>query len=321
MQVNHAPNLHRVLPRHLLGIAKQENPAILEQDSMLFSIITPSFRQLDWLELCAASIADQGVHLEHLVQDAGSPGIEGWITSHPQVQVTVEKDAGMYDAINRGLKRARGEICSYLNCDEQYLPGTLRKVGEYFERHPEIDIVFGDAILADESLQPVAHRRAVTPLYWHTLLRPLGVLTCSTFFRRKVVDDGVLFDPSWRSIGDKAWVLELLKRGYRMHALHEPLAVFAFTGENISNSLSEDRRWDEKLSPGFRRLRPVAQLQHVLRKWQAGAYRPFTENLSYYRREDPTHRVAFSHLRLGSFWPRQNDHTAIPASANNDKHA
>ena len=50
---------------------------------MLFSIITPSYRQLDWLNLCAASVADQGVEIEHRVQDAGSPGIEAWAQNHP----------------------------------------------------------------------------------------------------------------------------------------------------------------------------------------------------------------------------------------------
>jgi len=42
-----------------------------------FTIITPSFKQLDYLGCCVASVADQeGVTVEHIVQDAGSPGIE-----------------------------------------------------------------------------------------------------------------------------------------------------------------------------------------------------------------------------------------------------
>jgi glycosyltransferase involved in cell wall biosynthesis len=287
---------------------------------MLFSIITPSFRQLDWLGLCAASIADQGVDFEHLVQDAGSVGVEDWMKSHPGVKVTVEPDNGMYDAINRGLKRARGEICAYLNCDEQYLPGTLRKVGDYFNQHPEVDVVFGDAILADAELRPLAYRRAVTPLRWHTLLRPLGVLTCSTFFRRKVVDDGVLFDPSWKIMGDKAWIFQLLDRGYPTAVVPEPLAVFAFTGANLSHlqaGLEERRRWERDFSPGFRLLRPLAHLHHIWRKWQAGAYRFFTEDLRYYQWGKPDHRTVFTHLKLGSSWPRQAPRSDDPPAEGN----
>jgi len=101
------------------------------------------------------------------------------VRQNTQAQLHVESDAGMYDAINRGLKRATGDICAYLNCDEQYLPGTLRRVADYFEQHPEVDVVFGDSIVVDSELEPLAYRRVVMPRRWHTLLRPLGVLTCS----------------------------------------------------------------------------------------------------------------------------------------------
>src|SRR5947207_1085752 len=67
---------------------------------MFVPIVTPSFRQLEWLKLCAASVADQaGVNHEHIVQDAGSgPGIEEWARTIPGLTLNVEKDEGMYDA-------------------------------------------------------------------------------------------------------------------------------------------------------------------------------------------------------------------------------
>jgi glycosyltransferase involved in cell wall biosynthesis len=53
---------------------------------MRFSIITPSFRNSEWLKLCIASVADQqGVDVEHIVQDAGSDdGTQDWLTSDPR---------------------------------------------------------------------------------------------------------------------------------------------------------------------------------------------------------------------------------------------
>src|SRR5205807_8647188 len=78
----------------------------------MFSIITPSFQQLDWLRLALASVADQeGVEVEHIIQDAGSEGVQEIFRNSAEVSVHsrgynaklfVEKDAGMYDAINRG---------------------------------------------------------------------------------------------------------------------------------------------------------------------------------------------------------------------------
>jgi len=118
-----------------------------------FSIITPSFRQFEWLKLCAASIADQeGVTFEHIIQDAGTgPELEAWAVGQPGLRLYVEGDSGMYDAVNRGLRRARGEILAYLNCDEQYLPGALKAVHDYFARNPLIDAVLSDTVVTDST--------------------------------------------------------------------------------------------------------------------------------------------------------------------------
>lgn len=281
---------------------------------MRFSIITPSFRQLDWLGLCAASIADQQVDVEHMVQDAGTPGIEAWMESHPKVRVTVEPDGGMYDAINRGLRRARGDICAYLNCDEQYLPGALRKVGDFFDRHPDVDVLFGDAIITDTSLLPLAYRRVTPPLRWHTLLRPLGVLTCTTFFRRKLADDGVFFDPSWKIIGDKAWILDILSRGYRTAVLNEPLALFAFTGKNLSHRddvSAERRRWKQEIPVGIQLALPLVLGRHFFEKWRRGAYRLRAFDSAWYTHDSFSQRRCFAGLTLGWKWPSlSSSHTS-----------
>src|SRR6266446_656854 len=117
---------------------------------MRFSIVTPSYRSSAWLKLCIASVADQQVEAEHIVQDAGSDdGTLDWLTTDSRVRALVEKDQGMYDAINRGLRRAGGDILAWLNCDEQYLPGALETVGAFFAQHPAVDVLFGDIVMVD----------------------------------------------------------------------------------------------------------------------------------------------------------------------------
>jgi glycosyltransferase involved in cell wall biosynthesis len=92
-------------------------------------------------------VADQGVDVEHIVQDGGSDdGTREWAAADSRIKFFMEKDAGMYDAINRGWRRATGEILSYLNCDEQYLPGALARAGHFFSAHPEVDMVFGTSL-------------------------------------------------------------------------------------------------------------------------------------------------------------------------------
>ena len=59
--------------------------------NMVFSIITPTFKQPEWLRLCAASVADQsGVEFEHIIQDgADGRGLE-WLESMPRARLLVE---------------------------------------------------------------------------------------------------------------------------------------------------------------------------------------------------------------------------------------
>ena len=98
----------------------------------------------------------------------------------------------MYDAVNRGLAKAQGEICAYLNCDEQYLPCTFAKVLRFFAAHPEVDVLFGDFILTDIDGRPLSYRRVVLPTLQHLRVAPLGTGTCATFFRRNLLERNLI---------------------------------------------------------------------------------------------------------------------------------
>lgn len=274
---------------------------------MRFSVITPSFNPSPWLPLCIASIADQSVDVEHIVQDAGSTdGTLDWLTRDPRVSAFVERDRGMYDAVNRGLRRARGEILSYLNCDEQYLPGCLQAVGTFFESHPEIDVLFGDCVVVNSDLEYLFHRKVQVPSKYHTWVSHLPVLTCATFFRRSVLDEHQLFfDPGLRDVGDAEWMLRLLKKGLAMAALHEFTSVFTMTGENMSakpNAVRE--RLALRASAPFlaRTLRPLLVLEHRLRRLAGGIYsqRPFS--YSIYTHGSAEQRMSFDVTRPEFRW-------------------
>jgi glycosyltransferase involved in cell wall biosynthesis len=145
------------------------------------SIVTPSYRRSAWLRLCIASVADQRVEVEHIVQDAESDdGTLDWLPGDRRVKMFVEEDQGMYDGINRGLRRAGGDILAYLNCDEQYLPGALAAVAGFFEQHPQMDVLFGDVVMVDTEGRYLYHRKMQTPLKYHTWTCHLSTLfTCT----------------------------------------------------------------------------------------------------------------------------------------------
>ena len=137
-----------------------------ESSRPMFSVITPSFRMLNWLKLCAASVADQhGVTFEHIVQDGGTGAeLDEWARTQPSLRCFQERDQGMYDAINRGIKRATGDIFAYLNCDEQYLPGALMPGSAIFCRASSGGgSIWGCDSRGFDGVHPLSYRRAVRP--------------------------------------------------------------------------------------------------------------------------------------------------------------
>ncbi|CAN5658908.1 hypothetical protein BH09VER1_BH09VER1_00270 [soil metagenome] len=307
---------------------------------MLFSIVTPSYRQLDWLGLCVASVRDQagvsGIEVEHIIQDAGSPGIEEFareagatlyrdggvaipsLSTREGYSLTIhaEADAGMYDAINRGLKRGTGTLQAYLNCDEQYLPGTLAKVAEFFGREPKTEMLFGDVILVSETGEALGYRRVTRPTELHTRLVHLGTLSCATFFRRRIIEEGHLFDPTWKAIGDAVWVAGILRAGRPISLLREPLGTFTFTGHNLSESNKgpdgEHARWARTQGAPPAWLKIPSVFHHRVTKLLGGAYRKRDLAYEIYRLRDTTARHRFEARQLGHSWPSPSTMPTAP---------
>lgn len=276
---------------------------------MKFSIVTPSFRQSSWLRLCVASVADQeGVEREHIVQDAESDdGTQEWLRGDSRVRAFIEKDAGMYDAVNRGFARATGDVLAYLNCDEQYLPGTLRAVAEFFAARPEADVCLADFVVTDASGGYVASRLALVPRLPSMWIR-FSAGTCAMFIRRRVVEDpGLKFDPQWRALSDMFWLAEACARGVRFGVLRRFTSVFTETGANLGLDPVVRREREEKVRRTPRWVRALAPLfiaQHGLRMMGSGAFtqRPF--DYSLYTLANPEQRMTIHVPRPTARWRR-----------------
>jgi glycosyltransferase involved in cell wall biosynthesis len=325
---------------------------------MDFTIITPSFKQLDYLGCCIASVADQGtkgsenvgmcesgnvrtheskkdqISVEHIVQDAGSPGIEDFAektakhllgkyggervsdlqtfellhirTTHGYtLRIFKEKDEGMYDAINKGLKRGSGKIRAYLNCDEQYLSGALDVVQEFLKNRLNVEVVLGDVIIVGTDGEAICHRKMVKPGLAHTWTCHFGALTAGIFFREKLVNEGLLFDTSYRAASDAEWFVRVLQSGKKVQPLRRTTSTFMESGENLGLSLTakeERARLDNSAPLYFKVLRPVWVLLHRARRLWSGAHR--SEDVAYkiYLRKE-SGRKAFYAKRLRTTWP------------------
>jgi glycosyltransferase involved in cell wall biosynthesis len=253
----------------------------------MISIITPSFRASKWLKLCIASVADQkGVAFEHIVQDSCSDdGTQQWLSNDPRVTAFIEKDNGMYDAINRGLRRASGEICAYLNCDEQYLPGALSEVAAAFQTDPEIDVLLAGSLVVDEQSRYICSRPALKPSLRHLRAGRMYNLTSSMFFHARLVHEKKLFfDPDLRVIGDLDWLRRVMEAGAHIETLNLFTSTFADLGTNLAlgrAAASEVEAIKASRNTSHRLSDAATISSHRIRRLLAGHYwlRPFSYSI------------------------------------------
>jgi len=268
---------------------------------MSFSVITPTLDPGGWLACCVASIADQkAVTVEHIVQDGGSTdGTAKYLDSERRVKAFTERDSGMYDAINRGWRRAAGEFVVHLNADEQLLPGALRTVRECFRRNPQADVVIGGSLICGPDGQLLCYRKALRPPLSVLLTWCHPVPSCSIFFRKAGFPDRLnLYDPAFRQISDALLMIDIVRSRRPVVLLNEFTSVFLWTGENLGLCQSEAAQREYlhqmSLAPKWLRvLKPLVRTGFHIRKFIAGQY--FQGSISYmiYMPDDLLSRRSF----------------------------
>lgn len=283
---------------------------------MEFTIVTPSFRQLDWLELCLASVADQeGVKVEHIIQDGGTAGFSDFARRMQSrwpdregyaLQMFSEPDQGMYDAVNRGLKKGVAPFCAYLNCDEQYLPGALREVAQFFYHNPSVDIVFGGVLVVRADGRLISARRPARLFLPHVMTCHLPNFTCAMFFRRRLLEnDTAWFDAKWRDCADALWVMERLKAKTKIGRTMQFTTAFTDTGANMNlapNAIGEARRIRETAPFLWRSLKSFWVGLHWFCKFFDGIYWPRSLIYFIYPKGGAEKRASFHADTASPFW-------------------
>ena len=216
---------------------------------MKFSVITPLFNGMPELKKCIGSVKSQtsnSIAVEHIIQDGESndSSLEflknysisrNFINPNYKFIMSSEKDKGMYDAINKGWRISNGDILSWLNHDEQYLPGTLNHVSKIFQNDNSIDVVFGNMIVIKKDGTPIAARREIPLRKIYVQNDFLYAISCTIFFRRSLFDEGVLnFNSDYKNAGDLDLMLKILCMNKKIHFENKYFSLFGVDGNNLS---------------------------------------------------------------------------------------
>ena len=117
-------------------------------DRPLVSIITPSFNQAEFIEESIKSVLEQDyLNIEYIIVDGSSTDGSQEIIKKYEDRLAwwvSEPDGGQSDAINKGIKHAKGEIIAWLNSDDIYLTGTVRKAVSALRDDPAIGMVYAN---------------------------------------------------------------------------------------------------------------------------------------------------------------------------------
>lgn len=186
----------------------------ISPDRMKISVITVAYNSAATIADTLKSVdAQRGADLEHLIVDGGSRDLTlSVVTAYTQPWrcVVSEPDHGLYDAMNKGLRAARGDVIGFINSDDLYPnPQVLATVAAAFDADPSLDAVYGDLcyVKQDDTTQVVRYWRS-SP-YQPGLFRRGWVPPHPTFFVRRAVYERLGgFDLNYRLAAD--W--ELLAR-------------------------------------------------------------------------------------------------------------
>lgn len=162
------------------------------REHVSISIVTCSFQQGRFLEATIRSVLSQNYsNLEYLIIDGGSKDESVEIIRRYANQISYwvsEPDQGQTQALIKGFIRSHGEIMGWLCSDDLLLPGALSTVSDYFSAHPEVDVVYGDALWIDRQGQFIRCKREM-PFSRFVMLHDHNYIAQpSTFWRRRLYE-------------------------------------------------------------------------------------------------------------------------------------
>jgi glycosyltransferase involved in cell wall biosynthesis len=198
---------------------------------MRLSIITPVYNAEKTIERTLLSVIQQlrQADLEYIVVDGGSQDqtleIIQKYARHIDVLIS-EKDDGVYDAMNKGIRQSSGEIIGIINSDDWYNDNAFSAVEKAFEEHPDTSILYSpiDNYFDGEYLSTFLPGDLDRLPFKFTINHP------SCFVRRSVYDQIGLFNLIYRIAADYDLMLRAYQAGLSFHAVDFPLVSYSLNG-------------------------------------------------------------------------------------------
>ena len=206
----------------------------------LFSIITVTYHAESVLEETILSVVSQTYHnIEYIIVDGASKDRTLSIVNkyRDKIQAVVsEPDKGLYDAMNKGLKMAKGEYVCFLNAgDTFHEDDTLQLIVHQLNKCNVLpDVLYGETALVDAQRHFVRMRRLQTPdtLNWKSFRQ--GMLVChQAFIAKRALAE--TYDLNYRFSADFDWCIRVMKKASLLHNTRLTLIDYLDEGMTTKN--------------------------------------------------------------------------------------
>jgi glycosyltransferase involved in cell wall biosynthesis len=219
--------------------------------SPLISIVTPCMNRAEFVREAVDSVLSQNYpNFEHIIVDGGSTdGTLDILRSYPHLKVVSEPDQGIFDALNKGIKMAHGDIIGWLNTDDFFAENIFRAVVETFQSAPEALAVAGGA---DKFVEENGTRRVTRTHiafredkdFWDRIVE--SPVTNAWFFRPAIFQKVGYFNIKYRLTADRDFFIRATLAGVRAVPIFQNL--YHYRQHFGSATLSEDPRIPDRAS-------------------------------------------------------------------------
>ncbi len=213
-------------------------------DRPLFSIITITFNAASTLPATLASVERQSLtDYEYLVVDgASTDNTVSLAKASPAVtSVVSEPDKGLYDAMNKGIGRARGQYLIFLNAgDALHAPDTLQQMAQCIATHHP-DILYGETALVDADHNFVGMRRLKAPEQLTVKSFRMGMLVCHQAFvvRRELAPQ---YDLRYRFSADFDWCIRCMQQARTI--TNSRITLIDYLNEGMTTANRKASLWE-----------------------------------------------------------------------------
>lgn len=216
------------------------------KDNPLVSIVTPVFNGIKYLETCIQNVLNQSYpYIEQIFVDGGSTDgsldiLSSYRDKYPdRIRFISEPDRGVGEAVNKGLKMAKGEIFGWLDTDDLYEPDAILTVVEFFKLNPDAYFVFGASNLINEAGEVIIRKRLIKDFNLEEAINDKHyICICSAFYKREVVERIGFFN----TLGNDVDFWIRVGKKFQMHLIEKTLSNWRLHGDSITTSREASKR-------------------------------------------------------------------------------